>query len=154
MFSKDLVVNFQGFDIRTTQIGYFTPKLLRQWPCGASDKAGEKIGVFFWGDVNARQTALESLQSLPGPSTGVKFQPRKVRQIGAFSEHKFHTRLKDSGIQISHANRMQILVYLETVALEDGMVRFFEAGPQFSNIFREKDWYRTKSATTQKMRQI
>ena len=60
MFSKDLVVNFQGFDIRTTQIGYFTPKL-RQWPCGASDKAGEKIGVFFWGDVNARQTALESL---------------------------------------------------------------------------------------------
>ena len=146
MFSKDLVVNFQGFDIRTTQIGYFTPKLVRQWPCGASDKAGEKIGVFFGGcecQANSTRVTIVTTWTLQGCQISAP-------KIGAFSGHKFHTRLEDSGRY--PANPMQILIYLETVALEDGMVRFFEAGPQFSNIFREKDWYRTKGATTQKMR--
>lgn len=87
---------------------------------------------------------------IPRPSKGMTFQPPGHPVLWWFLGHKFHTRLEDSGRY--PANPMQILIYLETVALEDGMVRFFEAGPQFSNIFREKDWYRTKGATTQKMR--
>ena len=119
---------------------------LRNWwgngHVGASDKAGEKIGVLFGGMWTPGERHYSHYLD---PSKVSNFSPEKPGKLVLFRSTNF---TPDWRIQVDIPQIPCKSWYTSRLLLwKMGWSDFLKLG-----LFREKDWYRTKGATTQKMR--